>query len=88
MHDYAYHSGSGVSVRGSLQAHDIAMRNAQSVNLRVLTNVSFALATIGQCVVLSLITTLVFYRPPEKRSLALVNLLLITVLSTVPPYLL
>ncbi|OBZ79175.1 hypothetical protein A0H81_01284 [Grifola frondosa] len=57
-------------------------------NFHIPVNVCFALATVGQLLLCLLLGTFLFSRDLRKRSAPLMNLLVVTLASSVPPYLL
>lgn len=55
---------------------------------QTLINATFALTTIGQIALLLLGATLLFSHGPQARRATLVNVVIVTLFSTIPPYLL
>ena len=84
MHIYKRHAptrGSGSSAHSSI--YDGLGSNAKEV-----IEASFILTTLGQFFLVFLCATLLLFRGPYKHKAALVNMVVVTLLSTIPPYLL
>ncbi len=66
----------------------LSMYEGLGSDSQTLINATFALTTIGQIALLLLGATLLFSHGPQARRATLVNVVIVTLFSTIPPYLL